>query len=186
VYGELDPAGRVLAHQLFGRLVHVVDHGRVTRRQVARAELALSGADGQPIDVGEVLSRFVEQRLITADAEHVEITHEALLDAWPRLRSWIDADRDRLRAHRQLTEAAEIWRSSGRDPAALLRGGRLAARASNCSTRRNRSGSTLWKPSSSPPPPSTTRPNSIVLAPAPAVSAAYWPASPRRWWQWGR
>jgi hypothetical protein len=30
-----------------------------------------------------VLSRFVTQRLITADTDTVEISHEALLTAWP-------------------------------------------------------------------------------------------------------
>ncbi len=127
VYGDLDTAGRVLARQLFGRLVQVTGSGRATRRQVARGELPLLDPDGRATDLGEVLARFVEERLITADAEHVEITHEALLDAWPRLRAWIDADQDRLRAHRQLTEAADTWCANGRDPASLLRGGRLAA-----------------------------------------------------------
>jgi len=57
----------------------------------------------------------------------MEITHEALLSAWPRLREWIDADRSGLRAHRQLTVSAGDWEESSEDRGTLLRGARLAA-----------------------------------------------------------
>ncbi|WP_436946606.1 nSTAND1 domain-containing NTPase [Streptomyces sp. SudanB52_2052] len=49
-----------------------------------------------------------------------------MLSAWPRLRGWIEQDRELLRAHRKLTEAARAWEELGRDPGALYRGSRLA------------------------------------------------------------
>ncbi len=90
-----------------------------TRRRVPRAELEDAG----------LLDRYVEQRLLTVHAGTVEIAHEALLTAWPRLREWVDADRAGLRVHRQLTDAARIWQQAERDPHALLRGGRLSTAA---------------------------------------------------------
>ncbi len=57
----------------------------------------------------------------------VEITHEALLQGWPRLRRWIERDREALLAHRRLTEASREWERSGRDEGLLYRGTRLAA-----------------------------------------------------------
>ncbi|WP_343245356.1 hypothetical protein [Streptomyces yatensis] len=36
----------------------------------------------------------------------MNLAHEALIAAWPRLREWIDDARERLRLHRQLTEVA--------------------------------------------------------------------------------
>ncbi len=75
---------------------------------------------------GEVLDRFVAERLITVDADTAQITHEALLTAWPLLRTWIDANREGLRVRRRLSDAARTWDEAGRDPAALLRGGQLA------------------------------------------------------------
>jgi WD40 repeat protein len=116
VYAELTPAQRDTARQLFLRLVHVGEDTADTRRRVHHAELA---AD-------EVLDRYVERRLLTVDADTVNISHEALIMAWPRLREWIDADRAGLRVHRQLTEAAQAWRDGGRDADALYRGNRLA------------------------------------------------------------
>ncbi|MFE7135339.1 hypothetical protein ACFVIM_31215 [Streptomyces sp. NPDC057638] len=93
-----------------------------TRRAAERGELlAGTGRDAAP-----VLEALAGARLLTLDGERVEIAHEALLRAWPRLRGWIAADRDRLLLHRRLTEDARLWAELGRDPGALYRGTRLA------------------------------------------------------------
>ena len=55
----------------------------------------------------------------------MEIAHEALLREWPRLRAWIDEDRDGLRLLRHLSEAALAWQALDRDPGELYRGARL-------------------------------------------------------------
>jgi WD40 repeat protein len=122
VYDHLTPARQDLARQIFIRLVHVADDTADARRRVPRSELLLRHGDAQP-----VLDAFIDKRLITADTDDVEIAHEALLRAWPRLREWIDHDRAGVLIHRQLTTAAEVWRDSGHDASALYRGGRLAA-----------------------------------------------------------
>ncbi|HEY6746371.1 MAG TPA: helix-turn-helix domain-containing protein [Mycobacteriales bacterium] len=119
IHLALTPEQRELARRLFLRLVHVDDDAADTRRRVPRAELEDAG----------LLDRYVEQRLLTVDASTVEIAHEALLTAWPRLREWVDADRAGLRVHRQLTDAARVWQQSERDPHTLLRGGRLSTAA---------------------------------------------------------
>jgi WD40 repeat protein len=56
----------------------------------------------------------------------VDLAHEAVLTAWPRLRTWIDEDRERLRSQHRLTEAAQTWQDLGRDPGSLYRGVRLS------------------------------------------------------------
>ena len=62
-----------------------------------------------------------------SDADTAEITHEALLRAWPRLCGWLEADRTGLALRQRLSEAAEAWDLADRDPALLLRGSRLTA-----------------------------------------------------------
>jgi WD40 repeat protein len=121
VFGELTSSQQELARQIFIRLVHVADDTADTRRRVPKSEFLLSNADAN-----HVLDLFIERRLVTAETEEVEIAHEAVLSAWPRLRGWIDADRGGLRIQRHLRSAAEIWRGSDRDPNALYRGGQLA------------------------------------------------------------
>jgi WD40 repeat protein/transcriptional regulator with XRE-family HTH domain len=121
-YAELTAAQQQAARRLFLRLVWVADDGADTRRRVSLAELGEAEDD----DLSAVLALFVDRRLITSDADTAEITHEALLTAWPALRSWIDEGRAELAIARRITEAAQLWQDSGRDDADLMRGGRLA------------------------------------------------------------
>ena len=123
-YATLDIAGQDLARQLFLRLVHVGEDGRE-----ARARLPLRDLPGDASAAAAVLERFVGQRLVTKDRAAAEIAHEALLGAWPRLRAWIDTDREDIRLRRFIEVAAQAWAQAGREAAALLRGGQLALAA---------------------------------------------------------
>ena len=123
VYHSLQAEQRDIARRLFLRLVYVADDAPVTRGSAPLAELR--DWPGQAASPGEVLDRFVAERLITVDADRAQITHEALLTAWPLLRSWIDGNREGLRVRRRLSDAARAWDEAGRDPAAVLRGGPL-------------------------------------------------------------
>ncbi|MGI8449604.1 MAG: helix-turn-helix domain-containing protein [Streptosporangiaceae bacterium] len=124
VYESLDEEQRDITRRLFLRLVYVADDAPETRSSVRLAELR--DWPGETASPGEVLDRFVAERLITVDADTAQITHEALLTAWPLLRTWIDANREGLRVRRRLSDSARAWDEAGRDPAALLRGGQLA------------------------------------------------------------
>jgi WD40 repeat protein/transcriptional regulator with XRE-family HTH domain len=125
-YGALRPAEQRRARWLFLRLVQVADDSIETRCQVPLAELGELAGDGTDGGGTGVLSRFIDERLITVTAAAAEITHDALLHAWPRLREWIEGDRDGLRTRRRVTDAARTWADSGHDSAVLLRGGQLA------------------------------------------------------------
>jgi WD40 repeat protein len=123
-YAALDAVGQELTRQLFLRLVHIGEDGRE-----ARARLPLRDLPGDASAAAAVLERFVGQRLVTKDRAAAEITHEALLGAWPRLRAWIDADREDIRIRHVIEVAAQAWAEAGRETAALLRGGQLALAA---------------------------------------------------------
>ncbi len=131
LYTQLSPHEQELARRIFYRLVRVQDDAPLTRRRVARDELdQLASAyepDHSANGSGGVLDRFVAARLVTVDAGTVELSHEALLTAWPRLADWLERDRQSLRLHQQITDAANAWVESGRDPSLLLRGNRLQA-----------------------------------------------------------
>ncbi|MFJ4620389.1 helix-turn-helix domain-containing protein [Streptomyces sp. NPDC088812] len=117
-YLDLSPVQRDVARQLTLQLVRVGEEGADSRRHMERDRL-VAGAQ-------EVLEAFTRARLFTVDGDRVEITHEALLRAWPRLAGWIDADRAGLRTHQRLTEAARAWADAGRAPSLLLQGAALA------------------------------------------------------------
>lgn len=122
-WSGLDPAARTAARLLLLRLVRVGEDTAATRRRGTRRQLAEESAD--PHKTEESLEALVRARLVTLDADTVEITHEALLHAWPRLREWIDEDRGGNLLRQRLEEDGRAWEASHRDPALLYRGSRL-------------------------------------------------------------
>ncbi|MEU7556150.1 hypothetical protein AB0B01_28115 [Streptomyces sp. NPDC044571] len=120
LYSSLTGRQQQLARRTFVHLIALGEGTEDTKRPVSRGEL------GQDPDTATVLARAAALRLLTLDDGRVELTHEALIRAWPRLRGWLADDREQLRLHRQLTDAARAWEALGRDPGALYRGARLA------------------------------------------------------------
>ncbi len=133
LYVELSDVQRALARRIFMRLVRVPEDGPAVRRRAdrqelyelgdtarAEAELSAFGSEAE-----QVVARFVAARLLTIDVNTAEVSHEALLTAWPRLAGWLREDRAGLRLHNQLTDASRDWVTADRDPELLLRGARL-------------------------------------------------------------
>jgi energy-coupling factor transporter ATP-binding protein EcfA2 len=53
----------------------------------------------------------------------VEVAHEALIRTWPRLREWINANREKLRARAAVLQAKTEWEQQGRRKDLLLPAG---------------------------------------------------------------
>ncbi|MFF9101772.1 hypothetical protein ACF1AU_14485 [Streptomyces rubrogriseus] len=123
-WSGLDPAARTAARLLLLRLIRLSEDTQATRRRSTRRRLAEEARD--PGKTEESLEALVRARLVTLDADTVEITHEALLHAWPRLRDWIDEDRAGNLLRQRLEEDGLAWEESDRDSALLYRGSRLA------------------------------------------------------------
>jgi len=112
-----------------------------TQRAAIRAllvRLVLPGAGGAPVatrlpvgsvpaDRRQALELLTACRLLVTDETTVTVAHEAVLRAWPRLRSWLDEDAAGRHTLRHLTVAAEDWLARGRPESELYRGARLAA-----------------------------------------------------------
>ncbi|MGW2628607.1 nSTAND1 domain-containing NTPase [Streptomyces chattanoogensis] len=122
-WSGLDPTARTAARLLLLRLVRLGEDTQATRRRGTRRQLADESTD--PDKTQESLEALVHARLVTLDADAVEITHEALLHAWPRLRDWIDEDRNGNLLRQRLEEDGRAWEGSNRDTSLLYRGSRL-------------------------------------------------------------
>ncbi len=125
-FAALSETDRDAVRRMMSRLVTVEDE--VTRRREPRAEVeAVSGVSPALVDL------LVGDRLLTLDRQPtsreptVELVHEALLDAWPRLRGWVEQDRAVLAALSRLHADAAVWEAEGHDTELLYRGGRLAS-----------------------------------------------------------
>jgi WD40 repeat protein len=141
-YESLEPGQQRLARRLFLRLVHVADDLPPSRAAVPLDELLSGIGAGDADDVSEggsegggseggadaepVLAVFIDERMITVDTGTARLTHDALLAAWPRLRTWIEESAEELRIRRRISSGAQAWSETGREEAALWRGSQLA------------------------------------------------------------
>jgi WD40 repeat protein/DNA-binding SARP family transcriptional activator len=121
VYQQLSAEQQDLARRIFLELTELGEGTEDTRRPVKIDELV-----AQSSQVRTLLTMLADARLITTGEETVEVAHEALIREWPRLRDWLNEDREGLRLHRHLTEAAHDWELLEQDPGALYRGARLS------------------------------------------------------------
>jgi DNA-binding SARP family transcriptional activator len=120
LYGELDPDQRRALHDLLLRLVSRGTEGVPVRSRLPRRQVVTHPAQDELID------RLVRSRLVTSDDGVVEIAHEALARAWPRLRGWLEDDIEGQRILHHISATAEAWDALGRPPSELYRGVRLA------------------------------------------------------------
>jgi class 3 adenylate cyclase/WD40 repeat protein len=118
-------AQRPLLRAIFLRLADLGEGVEDTRRRVRSDDLVPHGAS--PQEVRALLERLAEARLVMLDEGTVELAHEVLIRRWPRLRGWLEEDRDGIRLYRRLCNAARSWDAAGREPGDLYRGGRLEA-----------------------------------------------------------
>jgi WD40 repeat protein len=127
-YRALTAAQQDTARQVFARLTAVSGDGADTIVPAVRADLITGKTTAQTQDVEAVLERFTAERLLTLDTGTVEISHEALLTAWPLLRDdWLaDSRADRVIRTRLHVTATE-WLQHSRDNSYLYSGSRLEA-----------------------------------------------------------
>ena len=137
-YQGLGGVGGALAQHAEATLATLV---REQRRLVREAFRHLITAEGtravlsrgdlvQLLDSDEhaeaVLERLVAARLlVTQEGEsgedRIEIAHEALVSAWPRLGEWVRQDAEGARSRDQLRTAARQWDERGRPRGLLMR-----------------------------------------------------------------
>ena len=129
-YDRLTPTQQVAARQVFTRLTATSAEGVDSADRVTRAELIDGKSPAEAQDVETVLEAFAAERLLTLAAGTVEISHEALLTAWPLLRdTWLaETHADRIARTRLHTTAAE-WARHSRDRSYLYGGSLLQAAA---------------------------------------------------------
>ncbi len=116
---DMTSAQQALARRLLLGLVAFGEGRRHTRRQQPIASL---GAAEDPADFDEVVAMLVDRRLVTADQRTdpagcieatLDLSHEALIAAWPEFRSWIETDRRDEERKRALTSKVAEWLELG-------------------------------------------------------------------------
>jgi WD40 repeat protein len=130
IYAGFDAAQQAITRRIMLRLTQPGEGTEDTRRRAQKSELLPTSEQAEAIEA--VIQTLADARLVTTardiatGKEQVDVSHEALIRGWPRLRGWIDEDRAGLRTHRRLTEAAIEWDGNYRDESYLYHGVRLA------------------------------------------------------------
>jgi WD40 repeat protein/class 3 adenylate cyclase len=130
-YQQLTDAEREVVRRMFLRLSGTGEGDIVTRRRV---EISEFDVDDDSV-AAAVLTRLIQDRLLTMSDSTVEVAHEALLREWPRLRTWLEEDVHGHQLRQHLTHAAKQWQATGRDTSEVYRGARLSAALDWASTR---------------------------------------------------
>ncbi|WP_433226997.1 protein kinase domain-containing protein [Microtetraspora malaysiensis] len=122
-YGFLSETERNLVPDVLLRMVRAGDGGEITLRPVPHAELF----DGRPADETAALQRILDvfAYLVARRGDEIALARPGLLRAWPRLRAWVDDERDGLAVHEMIRAAARQWDGHGRREGDALQGGRL-------------------------------------------------------------
>jgi WD40 repeat protein len=119
LYESLTARQQELLRQVLLRLVSAANQGDPVRTRVLR-RLLLTDPERE-----DIVERLVAARLVTADGETVQIAHESLARAWPRLVGWLEEDVEGQRILRHLSASADAWDGMGRPDSELYRGARL-------------------------------------------------------------
>ena len=124
---ELPSSVWTVARELLLRMVEPeIPGGSDTVRSTSWEELYAGRSDQEREAVRRCVDAFVRAGVLRAsDDGSCRPVSAALLPAWQRLREWVAADRDQLRAHRALGRAALEWHANGERTEDLLQGSTL-------------------------------------------------------------
>ncbi len=132
IYDSFTPEQQLIVRRIMLRLTQPGEGTEDTRRRATMDELVTRAGDSDAVE--DVAQTMANARLLTTDTDEkpgeqlIDVSHEALIRGWPRLRRWIEEDRAGLRILRRLTEAAREWQPT-KDESLLYRGARLAQAA---------------------------------------------------------
>ena len=129
VLASVSPAARHALPAVLRELVTfgVDDESRALRRVAPRSAFASRAAS-------ELVDALLEARLLVSALSSdgtsvVSLAHEALLEFWPRMKAWVEEDRELLLVHARLAAATREWERSSRSPDLLLARGKPLAEA---------------------------------------------------------
>jgi len=129
-YEKLCGDEKILAKQIFLRLIHLSETGKAAKRIASKKEFR---DDEWSLikkftleEFGHLVltkkSRIFEKDGSNYERETAEISHDALITHWPKYQEWIWEESDYKRIHDHVIVKSKIWHHSGRKRKFLARG----------------------------------------------------------------
>jgi len=123
-WSALGESDREIARSILVHLVYVTNTG--TDVKIARPLDRLVAVGGHDREAARrVVDHFVSARVLVAHADSVELIHDAVIEAWPRLSSWVQEDRAYAASRQQIESDAADWLENGRTSSLLYQRGRM-------------------------------------------------------------
>lgn len=102
----------------FLSMVRVADNDQYAKQPVQWKDM--------PASIHDLLERFVTARLLISGGDKngrtIEVAHEAIFRAWPRLVGWLDDHKSFLVWQQRINNIIKEWNVNGQNPDLLLRG----------------------------------------------------------------
>jgi tetratricopeptide (TPR) repeat protein len=124
VFTELPGEVQAALPRVLDALIHVRREGQeaIGRRRARQPDFDTPASR-------RLLEAFIDARLFVTELDDdgqasVMVTHEALLWHWPRVKEWIEQNRENLRVHSRINAAADRWLKDNRTPDLLLPSGK--------------------------------------------------------------
>ncbi len=134
LYNSLSDEQQSVAKWIFLELTQLGEGTEDTRKQVLKSYLITTKYSDSIIN--NTLNKLTKARLVVMKGLEirgekektvtiVDVAHEALIRHWPRLREWLNENRDVLRRRRDIDAVAKEWEANGKSKAYLLHGPKL-------------------------------------------------------------
>lgn len=139
IYEKLEEQQKDAAMRIFIKLTNLSEDGKDTRKRATLKSLISRGDDSLVMkEVALYLSSKYVRLLVlshqhtneeirdtatqTPDGEHtiVEVAHEAIISNWPRLKGWLNENRDMLLKHKFIENATKEWIRNNKDESYYL------------------------------------------------------------------
>jgi tetratricopeptide (TPR) repeat protein len=124
VFEKLPPEVQAALPRVLDALIHVRREGQeaIGRRRARQDDFETPAAR-------QLINAFIDARLFVTELDDdgqasIMVTHEALLWHWPRVKEWIEQNRENLRIHSRINAAAERWIRDNRNSDLLLPSGK--------------------------------------------------------------
>jgi hypothetical protein len=124
-YGALPARNQAIARDVLRSMTVASRDGGLARRPVTRDDLYSGLPRAARADIDAVLDAFAAERLAVLDEDTAQLSHDVLLQDWPRLRGWLEEDQASWILYGQFADAAAAWHDSQQDPSFLYRGAQL-------------------------------------------------------------
>jgi len=124
---SLSTSQQIIARRILLRLVQFGEGRSDVRRQQLVSDLNAAAEDTRAFE--HVLEHLVDRRLLTlssgpdqgaGDGRQADLAHEALIDGWPILQTWLAERREGEKTRRRLVDKALEWRRLGAGEGGLL------------------------------------------------------------------